>query len=310
MKIEKEAEGIIFGALSYLIWGIVPIYWKLIDHVDAWEILIHRVLWSFVFMVAVLWASRKWAVFMQYCKEIWANKKKLLALFGASILVTANWGIFIWAVNEGRILETSLGYYINPLVSVLLGVVVLKEKLTKIQVVSVCLAAIGVAVLTFYLGSLPWVSLCLALSFGFYGLTKVMINAEAAIGLTLETLLMVPAGIIFLSFLVNEQGSTAVTVQDMLLLAGGGVVTALPLLLFAMGARNIPLSMLGFLQYIAPTLSLLIGVFLYHEQFTAAHGIAFSFIWCGLILYSFAQVKSINKNKRRFQPNNEEAKVH
>ncbi|MGN1402616.1 MAG: EamA family transporter RarD [Bacillus sp. (in: firmicutes)] len=291
MESNKEMQGIVYGAVSYMIWGIVPIYWKFLDHMNAGEILIHRVIWAFFLMLFLLVSIRKWDEFKGYCREIWVNKKKFWALFAASILVSANWGSFIWAVNAGRILDTSLGYYINPLVSVLLGVTVLKEKLTKAQIISVILAGIGVAVLTFHLGQLPWVSLFLALSFGLYGLVKVMVKADAAIGLTLETMMVTPIALVGLVYFLFSGQSTLVSSTDLFLLIGGGLFTALPLLLFAMGAKHIPLSMLGFLQYIAPTLSLLIGVFIYHEEFTVAHGIAFGFIWSGLLLYSISQVK-------------------
>lgn len=201
MNSKKEKEGIIYGALSYLMWGFIPIYWKLLQHVDSSEILAHRVFWSFVFMIILLFISRKWSSFLIYVKEISKSKKKFWALFAASLLVSANWGIFIWAVNAGRILDTSLGYYINPLVSVLLGVTVLKEKLNKAQIVSVCLAAIGVLILTVYLGSFPWISLALAITFGLYGLAKVLIDADAAIGLTLETMMVTPIAIGYFVYL-------------------------------------------------------------------------------------------------------------
>ncbi|WP_019243878.1 MULTISPECIES: EamA family transporter RarD [Bacillus] len=291
MSSNKEMEGIIYGALSYLMWGVIPIYWKFLQHVDSTEILAHRVFWSFVFMVFLLLFTKKWSSFITYMKEISKNKKKLWALFAASLLVSANWGIFIWAVNAGRILDTSLGYYINPLVSVLLGVTVLKEKLNKVQILSVCLAAIGVSILTVYLGSFPWISLALAITFGLYGLAKVLIDADAAIGLTLETMMVTPIAIGYYIYIIFQTPASTYSVNELLFLIGGGVVTAVPLLLFAMGAKNIPLSMLGFLQYIAPTLSLIIGVTIYHESFTKVHFISFMFIWSALLLYSLSQMK-------------------
>lgn len=299
MNSKKEMEGIIYGALSYILWGFIPIYWKLVEQVTATEILAHRVLWSFVFMIVLLFLTRKWKSFLSYIKEIKQNKKKLWALFAASLLVSTNWGIFIWAVNAGRILDTSLGYYINPLVSVLLSVTVLKEKLSKAQVMSVCLAGAGVAILTIYLGELPWVSLCLAITFALYGLVKVLVDADAAIGLTLETMMVTPIALGYFIYLIFQNQTEFFAMQESLLLMGGGIATALPLLLFAMGAKNIPYSMLGFLQYITPTLSLLVGVLVYHEEFTKVHLIAFLFIWSALLTYSFTQMKfksKLNKN--------------
>ena len=287
----KEKEGIIYGAVSYILWGIVPVYWKQLEHIGAIEILVHRVLWSCMFMLLLLSVTKKLPALFQYIKEIGSDFKKLLALFAASALVSTNWGIFIWAVNHGRILDTSLGYYINPLISVLLGVIVLKEKLSKAQVVSFCLAAIGVITLTLYFGEFPWIAFGLALSFAFYGLVKVMIGAEAAIGLTLETLMMLPIAIGYLSFSFIRGDMDLPAAPDLLLLIGGGIATALPLLLFAIGANNIPFTLLGFLQYIAPTLSMLVGVLIYGEAFTKVHALSYAFIWSALLLFSFSQMK-------------------
>jgi len=291
MTVKTEKDGIIYGALSYVLWGIAPIYWKLLTHVNALEILSHRVLWSFVFMITLLAVTKKFQKLLEYIRTLYKNRWKFLALLIASLLMSANWGIFIWAVNDGRILETSLGYYINPLISIVLGITVLKEKLNKVQVVSVFLAATGVLVLTVYSGQFPWVSLALALTFGLYGLAKKLIGAEATIGLTLETLLMLPFAFGYLVFLLWQGNSSFLPMSNSLLLMGGGLATALPLLLFALGAISIPLSMLGFLQYIAPTLSLLIGVFIYDEAFTILHTVAFGFIWIALLLFSFSQIK-------------------
>ncbi|WP_257968101.1 EamA family transporter RarD [Peribacillus deserti] len=292
MKALKENDGVLFAALSYAIWGIVPIYWKWIDEVPADEILAHRVFWSFIFMVILLVSTRKWPAFMIYAKEIMKQPRKLAALTIASALVSANWGIFIWAVNSGRILETSLGYYINPLVSVLLGVLVLREKLGKAQIVSFILAAVGVLVLTLHYGIVPWVSLLLAITFGLYGLAKKMINADSSIGLTLETLMVTPFAVGYFIYLTYQsRGMFFESAGTGLLLAGGGVVTALPLLYFAKGAQKVPLSMLGFLQYIAPTLTLILGVFVYHETFTRIHLLAFMFIWSALTIYTLSKTK-------------------
>ncbi|WP_163101219.1 EamA family transporter RarD [Peribacillus alkalitolerans] len=292
MNQSQEREGIIFAALSYFIWGIVPLYWKWLDHVGAEEILAHRVIWSFVFMVIILLCTKKWSHFVIYFKEILKNQKKLFALTVASVLVSMNWGIFIWAINADRILDTSLGYYINPLISVLLGVIILKEKLSRPQVISVILAAIGVIILTIHFGKFPIVSFFLAITFGLYGLAKKMINADASIGLTMETLMVTPIAIGYFLFITFQGKSMFASSMDTaLLLIGGGVATALPLLFFAKGAQKVSLSMLGFLQYIAPTLTLLIGVFIYHEEFTKTHLVSFIFIWAGLIIYSLSKTK-------------------
>ncbi|WP_409289792.1 EamA family transporter RarD [Peribacillus sp. SCS-37] len=290
MKLLRENDGIFFAALSYVMWGIVPIYWKWIQDVPADEILAHRVFWSFVFMMLLLFATRKLSGFILYVKEMAKQPKKLAALGAASILVSANWGIFIWAVNSGRILETSLGYYINPLVSVLLGVIVLREKLNMPQVISFLLAAVGVLILTLHYGKVPWVSLLLAITFGLYGLAKKMIQADSAIGLTLETMMITPLALGYFIYLTFQSETMFFdSARNGLLLAGGGAVTALPLLYFAKGAQKVPLSMLGFLQYIAPTLTLILGVFVYHETFTKVHLLAFIFIWSALTIYTISQ---------------------
>lgn len=299
---KQQKEGIIYAALSYFIWGLIPIYWKFVQHVSAGEILAHRVLWSFVFMVILLLFINKWRGFLSFVKEIAYQPKKLAALMTASLLVSINWGIFIWAVNSDHILQTSLGYYINPLVSVLLGVVVLKEKLSGAQILSFTLAGIGVLILTIHYGEVPWVALSLAISFGLYGLAKKMIKVDAEIGLTLETMMVTPLALIFMVYLLFtskplffESASTS------LFLMGGGIATALPLLFFAKGAQKVPLSMMGILQYIAPTMTLLIGVFMYHEPFTKVHLLSFIFIWSALLIYAAShpiQSKLNNRNKK------------
>ncbi|MGE7758877.1 EamA family transporter RarD [Peribacillus sp. NPDC097895] len=302
MKVDEQKEGAIYAALSYMMWGLVPVYWKFLQGVGATEILAQRVLWSFVFMLVLLMFMKKWQSFVDYVKNILGNPKLFAALLTASLLVTANWGVFIWAVNSGRILDTSLGYYINPLVSVLLGVIVLKEKLSGAQIFSFLLAGIGVLILGIHFGTIPWVSLVLAMTFGLYGLAKKMIKAESAIGLTLETMMVTPLALGYLIYLMTKSDMQFFTAGSTgLLLVGGGIVTALPLLYFAKGAEKIPLSMLGIFQYIAPTLSLLIGVFVYHESFTKAHLLAFLFIWSALAVYTLSITKWGQASARRFK---------
>lgn len=292
MKLNNDKEGVLYAILSFVMWGVVSIYWKLIQHVSAGEILAQRILWSFIFMLVLLLITRKWNAYFDFVKEIVKKPKIFFSLFIASVLVSANWGIFIWAVNEGKILETSLGYYINPLISVLLGVIVLKERLSGAQIFAFILAAIGVLTLAIHFGTIPWVSLSLALTFGLYGLAKKMIKAESAIGLTLETMVIAPFALVYLIYMTfQSQTQFFDSVSTSLLLMGGGMVTALPLLFFAKGAQKVSLSMLGILQYIAPTLSLMVGVFIYHEAFTKAHLIAFIFIWSALAIYTFSVTK-------------------
>lgn len=292
MRLDNDKEGVLYAILSFVMWGVVSIYWKLIQQVSAGEILAQRILWSFIFMLVLLLITRKWNAYFDFVKEIVKKPKIFFSLFIASVLVSANWGIFIWAVNEGKILETSLGYYINPLISVLLGVIVLKERLSGAQIFAFILAAIGVLTLAIHFGTIPWVSLSLALTFGLYGLAKKMIKAESAIGLTLETMVIAPFALVYLIYMTfQSQTQFFDSVSTSLLLMGGGIVTALPLLFFAKGAQKVSLSTLGILQYIAPTLSLMVGVFIYHEAFTKAHLIAFIFIWSALAIYTFSVTK-------------------
>lgn len=293
MKTNLDRSGMMYGALSYAIWGIIPMYWKLIEDVSAGEILAHRVIWSFIFMAVLLVIINKGGRFIAYLKQISKEPKTAFALLTASLLVSANWGIFIWAVNSGHILQTSLGYYINPLVSVLLGVVVLKEKLSLPQALAFVLAGAGVLTLTINYGEFPWVALSLAISFGLYGLAKKMIKADAEIGLTLETMMVAPlaaAYIVYLTFFSETQFFSSA--RDSLLLMGGGIATALPLLFFAKGAQRVPLSTMGILQYIAPTMTLLLGVFVYHEPFTKSHLISFILIWSALFLYTGSSIRN------------------
>ncbi|WP_409251640.1 EamA family transporter RarD [Bacillus sp. SCS-153A] len=296
IKTEEQA-GILYTAFSYFLWGILPIYWKFLDHVPADEILANRIFWSFWFMIVVLIFIKKFPVFWNMIKGMMKTKKKLAALATASLLVSANWFIYIWAVNTDQMVEASLGYYINPLVSVLLGVFILREQMTKAQVFSFLLAAAGVIVLTASYGRFPWIAIGLAFSFGLYGLAKKLIKVDSDVGLTLETMTTAPFALIYL-FYLSSKGHISLfqlSVGTDLLLIAAGAVTAVPLLYFAKGAQRIPLYMVGFLQYIAPTLTLILGVFLYGEPFTQTHLIAFTLIWSALTIFSVSRMKRVKR---------------
>ncbi|WP_442595491.1 EamA family transporter RarD [Neobacillus sp. D3-1R] len=287
--------GFLSAGFSYLLWGLLPIYWKLLVEVKSDEILANRVVWSFVFMIVLLILTRKLGKLGGTLKHLKANKKQMMALIIASILISGNWFIYIWAVNSGHMIEASLGYYINPLISVILGIIVFKERMNMTQLLSILLALIGVLVLTISYGSFPWISLSLAFSFGLYGLAKKMIVVDSTIGLTLETMVVTPIGIAYMIYLFVQGNNSFLTISPTidLLLIGAGAATATPLLFFAKGAQRIPLSTLGFLQYIAPTISLILGVFVYGEHFSKAHLVAFVFIWLALTMYSFSKTKFI-----------------
>ncbi|MBS4191630.1 EamA family transporter RarD [Bacillus sp. FJAT-49705] len=293
MKKNEVQMGVFYAGFSYFIWGLLPIYWKLLHHVSADEILVNRIFWSFFFMVGVLLVTRKWGEFIHTLKNFRSNKKQLFALVLASLLISCNWFIYIWAVNSDQLIEASLGYYINPLVSVLLGMIVFREKLSPAQYFSFALAIIGVLILTISYGRFPWISFILALSFGLYGLSKKMIKVDSAIGLTLETLVVMPISLLYIVILFAKgtQSFLTVSVGTDLLLIGAGAATALPLLYFAKGAQKIPMSTLGFLQFIAPTLTLILGIFIYHEPFSKVHFISFLFIWLAITLFSLSKTK-------------------
>lgn len=290
---KKEHSGVFYGTMAYFMWGILPVYWKLLDEVPATELLAHRIFWSFWFIIFLMVFSKNWIPFIQNAKEIARRPKTLLAFLALSFLISANWFIFIWAVNSGKVVETSLGYYINPLVNIMLGVAVLKEKLAKLHVISFFLAAAGVFILTVSYGQFPWVSFSLALSFGLYGLIKKMVVMDSASGLAIETLFVMPAALAYLA-VVTMQGNGSFfsgSLKTDLLLAGSGAATALPLLFFAKGVQKIPLYLMGFLQYISPSIMLILGVFFFHEPFGTVRLIAFTFIWGALALFSLSSVK-------------------
>ncbi|WP_201715873.1 EamA family transporter RarD [Rossellomorea arthrocnemi] len=297
---QTDQAGILYTAFSYFLWGILPIYWKWLNHVSADEILANRIFWSFWFMLLFLFVSKRWKDFSNYLKTSLTKKKQLFALLLASLLISMNWFIYIWAVNTNQMVEASLGYYINPLVSVLLGVFILKESLSKAQVISFGLAAIGVLILTISYGEFPWIAIGLAFSFGLYGLAKKLIQVESSIGLTLETMTIAPLSLIYLGYMFKEGTLSLfhVSVGTDLLLMGAGAATAIPLLFFSKGAQQIPLYMVGFLQYIAPTITLILGIWVYHEAFSVTHLVSFMFIWLALTIFTASRVQYARKRRR------------
>jgi chloramphenicol-sensitive protein RarD len=267
---------------SYCIWGLLPIYWKLLGEVPPVEILGHRMAWSLPFTIFFVFISRR-HLSSPYLRD-WAILKRSLA---CSSLLAANWLIYIWAVNSGYIVETSLGYYVNPLVSVAFGVIFIKERLRSGQIGAILLAAIGVIYLTFGYGRFPWIAMALAMTFATYGLLHKQTRIAPLESLHLETLIFFIPAVAFLMIrgLYGTGAFLHAKPSVMIMLVGTGLVTTIPLLLFGYAAQNISLSMLGVLQYIAPTLNLLIGVFLYHEEFPASRLIGFMLVWSGLLVY-------------------------
>jgi len=277
-------KGAIYAAAAYLFWGLLPLYWRALHVVPAGQILANRIVWSLVFVGVVLTARRQWGWLRGA-----SRRPRVLLIFALSgTLLGINWFIYIWAVNAGFIVETSLGYFINPLVNVLLGFLVLKERLRPAQWLALSIALAGVLYLTFSYGAFPWIALSLAFSFGAYGLIRKTAVLNSAEGLFLETALLSVPAVVFL-LLVQARGEMAFGhsgATTTLLLMGTGVVTSIPLLLFAAGARRITMTTLGLLQYIAPTLQFLIGVLIYHEAFGPDRVVGFGLIWLALIFYT------------------------
>ena len=281
----ETSKGTLSGIGAYTLWGLLPVYWKLLDTIPAIEILAHRMIWSLVFLIGLLALRNQWSWFRDFRQ----NFQSYLVHIASALVLSLNWFTYIWAVNNEQIVEASLGYYINPLINVLLGVVFLKEELRIRQWIAIGFAFLGVIYLTIQYGSTPWIALTLAFSFGTYGLIRKTAPLGSLNGLTLEMLfLLIPAGIYLGSLEISNAAAFAHSgyfITGMLLLTG--IATATPLLLFAYGARRIMLSTIGVLQYIAPTLQLMIGVFLFSEPFPKARFIGFILIWIALIIYTF-----------------------
>lgn len=291
---ENYKQGIFFGLAAYVLWGILPVYWKALELVSPFEILSSRFMWSCVFVFLLIIFQKKWPLFTKEVKQVFSNVKTGAAMVAAGITISFNWGTFIWAVNNGHIVETSMGYYINPLVSILFAVVFLRERLDKMQLAAITCAFIGVTSMVYSFGKIPWVSLTLAFTFALYGLLKKILPVSALTSIMLETLLITPLALVY-EYSLWQQGVSfyaSGNLQVIMMLTGAGVVTAIPLLLFTAGARLLPLKIIGFLQYISPTLTLLIGVFVYNEAFTASHLLAFGWIWAALLLFIVSQLRS------------------
>ena len=281
----RTAVGVAAGLGAFLIWGFVPVYFKAIGHIPALEILAHRVVWTLVILTALVAALGR-------LREVVAsltNRRRLGILLVTTMLVSSNWLIFIWAIQQDRLLEASLGYYINPLVNVVLGVVFLSERLNRWQGAAVLLAVIGVAAMMVGIGTLPWVALSLALTFGFYALVRKKADVDPLVGLLVETLLMLPAAALYLIWL-SSTGIGAFGAHDWtmsVLLVCSGLVTGTPLVLVMYGAQRLTLSTIGLMQYLAPSIHFLLALLVYDESFSLTHLITFLFIWTGLAIYSW-----------------------
>ena len=280
-----DRRGLLAAATAFTIWGVFPAYWHLLKAVPSMQIMAHRVVWSAVLVVGWLLWRQGW----DWWRTIAARPRMLAALALSGAVIAFNWGLYIWAVNAGHVVETSLGYFINPLVTVALGVVVLRERLRRPQWIAVACAAAGVAWLTWSAGSPPWIALGLAGSFALYGLVRKLVPVDAVAGLGVESLFMFLPALAYVLWAEAGHGGGFIggwSLGTQLLLVFSGVVSAVPLVAFAYGVRRIPLSLVGLLQYIGPTLQLLLGVWFFREPFTAVHALGFGAIWLGLAIFA------------------------
>ncbi len=293
---EKTATGLIYGIAAYLSWGFFPVFFKAIDNVPPLQVLSHRIAWSFAFLL--LLSARKGK--FEDIKAVFREKRTFSILFSTSILIAANWLVFIIAVGHGDILQSSLGYFITPFVSVLLGLIFLKERLRKLQMMSIFLAACGVVIITANYGSFPWVAIILAITFGSYGLLRKIVKTDALAGLAFETIILAPFALILLLTAAIQGNGAFISAggATSFLLASSGLLTAIPLLLFAAAARRLKMATIAFLQYITPTVQFILAVLVYREPFTLVYLYGFFFIWCALFLYSLDAWKTLMNHRK------------
>lgn len=282
---QDAAAGLGYGILAYLIWGFFPVYFKALANVPPLQVVCHRIVWSVLFLSLIIGWRGRWVTI----RDALQNRRALLLLTASALLIATNWLVFIIAVGHAQVIQSSLGYFITPFVSVLLGFLFYQERLRRLQLISLLLAATGVLLVTFQFGLFPWVAITLALTFGSYGLIRKIVTVDSLTGLTLETLLLTPPALGYLVY-ASYRGESAFPAQGLqtgILLMLSGVATAVPLLLFASAARRLRLATIGFLQYITPTFHFLLAVLLYREPFTRTHLASFLLIWSGLCCYSY-----------------------
>lgn len=288
--------GILYGMLAYLIWGCFPAYFKAFGHTPALQVVSHRIVWSVAFLLLLSFRPGR----LNDIRTAMTDRRSLAILVTTAFLIATNWLVFIIAVGHGQVLQSSLGYFITPFVSVLLGLIFLKEHLRRMQTIALILAAAGVIILTVRYGSIPWSALILAATFGSYGLLRKVVKTDPLAGLTVETMLLAPLALAYLlyAFWRGDGAFLAGSIRINLLLMSAGVATAVPLLLFAAAARRLRLATIGFLQYITPTMHFLLAVALYNESFTSAHLTGFLCIWAGLACYSWDAWQALCAQRR------------
>lgn len=301
MRLSEQKQGLVYGLTAYTIWGLFPWYFHLLIQVDPWQVLTQRIIWSFLFVSVVALLLRHWTPI----KAALTQSKILLGLCLSSLLIAANWLIFIWAVGQDRVVESSLGYFITPLVSVLLARVFLKESLDFYRLTAVILALMGVLWLILQLGLIPWVSLSLAASFGFYGLVRKTVPVDSLTGLWIETGILLPFALIWWIWLETQGQSQLLSegLQTTSLLIFLGALTAIPLLLFASAAKRLSLTTVGFMMYINPTMQFLTAIYWLKEPFSQQQLIAFLFIWVALVVFSIGAIRQQNERPPLNQTN-------
>ncbi|WP_210439780.1 EamA family transporter RarD [Nocardioides xinjiangensis] len=289
-------RGLIVGALAYVLWGVFPLYWTILEPAGAIELLAHRILWSLVTMALVLVLWRR----VGQLRSVLRDRRKVLLISGAAVVISVNWGGYIWGVNNGRVVETSLGYFINPLVTVLMGVLVLGERLRRLQWTAMAIAFVAVVVLALDYGRPPWVALVLAFSFGTYGLLKKQAAVDAVESITLETLVLAPVAAAYVLWLVADGRSNFGShgVGHALLITTTGIITAVPLMLFGAAAIRVSMVSLGLLQYLAPTIQFALGLLVFHEPMPASRWIGFGLVWVALAIFT---VEAVNHRRRQLR---------
>jgi len=283
--VSETSKGVAYGLAAYTMWGSFPLYFALFEGIPAWEVLIHRVVWSCVFLAVVISLLKRWTP----VKTALKSPKRLGFVLGCAIFIALNWGIYIYAVETRQVMQASLGYFLTPLVNVAMGLLILGERISRLQVAAVVLAAVAIVYQIVLLGVLPWITLALAFSFGTYGLMRKKVDLDGLSGLFVETLLLLPLGLLALAWLsAQELSHLTDSTRSALLLMSSGIVTAIPLLAFAGAARRLRLSTVGFLMYINPTLQFLIAMYVFHEPLGAEKLISFVMIWVALAIYSWS----------------------
>ena len=293
-----DSLGIAYAMLAYVLWGIVPLYWRLLDGVPPFELTVHRIVWCALFVMVVALLRRR----LGHLRQIIRTPRLLATLALTSILISTNWTVYIYCVASRQLVEASLGYYINPLISIALGVIFFAERMSRLRLIAIVLATAAVAAKAFSLGHFPWIAPVLALSFGFYGYFRKLAPVDAVDGLLVETWIVLPisAGLLFYWHTVGEAAFPSTDLARDGLLIGGGAITAVPLVLFAAGARRIRLSTLGFMQYLSPSITLLLAIFGFGEKFTRLDAVAFGCVWAALCLVALeSRVTRIRVRARR-----------